>query len=265
MTSRNIFFCSFAKRENCGEEKESFAKHHTTKILPSFSEHEEQLAYHLFFITQLLCSFPNSPTTTTINPAHFHDSTTSPHPTMSFADIMSQQLVEELSKQEYEFEQNSFPEDNIAPSDPEPSDPEVPSSAVSEDNMDDEQLAREMQEAYDAEFAAALASGNAPKEEVPSKVLNASEEDEEELGEYVEFDEMGMPLFHSNRDANGELITKHNPVLSGMRNANKVQLYIEGAGDMDGTLIGNSVYNSLQQKSLQNEKKHKSSTRRTVF
>ena len=220
--------------------KKGIAKH----FLPSFGEDGSRGISFAHNHTSVFTESKKIPK------SHFNNTKYPPRVKMSaFQEIMSQQLIEELNhKNEAQFD---FPIVDEPAESPEPSD------------LDDEQLAREMQETFDAEFAAALASGDPPKDE-GSGVSNESEEDFEDLEDYAEFDSMGMPVYHSNRDENGDLITKHNPVLAGMRNANKIGLYVDGAGDMDGTLVANPVYNSLQQKSLHKEKRQKTSVRRTV-
>mmetsp|Transcript_20508 Transcript_20508/g.32027 ORF Transcript_20508/g.32027 Transcript_20508/m.32027 type:complete len:187 (-) Transcript_20508:34-594(-) len=183
----------------------------------------------------------------------------------AFSEIMSQQLAEELDKQyhldELHFQQEFEVEggEELSPSDS--------NSCLSEDMVEDEdeKMARQMQQAFDAEFAFHLAK-NPASLEMEGREMEEEEQDDSEGDDEldVDFDNFGVPIYLSNRDENGQIITKHNPVLCGMKNANKVALYVDGAGDMDGTLLNNSVYNSLRQKSLQNEKKEKHSVRKTT-
>ena len=118
-----------------------------------------------------------------------------------------------------------------------------------EELTEDERLAREMQQQFDAEFAASLGGQGGKKEKERGH--------DDDMNEYVEFDHMGTPIYHSNRDEDGEVITKHNKVVCGLRNANKIGLFVDGAGDMDGTVVENSAYNDLKKKSIQAEKRNK--------
>ena len=128
-----------------------------------------------------------------------------------------------------------------------------------EELTEDELLARQMQQDYDAEFAASFAEEE--KQSLKRRGLG-EEEGEEDLESIVDFDYSGTPLYHSNRDENGDIITKHNPVLCGMKNANKIGLFVDGAGDMDGTVVENSAYNALKKKSFQSEKEEKKKSKR---
>eukprot|EP00008_Paramoeba_atlantica_P006989 CAMPEP_0201487912 /NCGR_PEP_ID=MMETSP0151_2-20130828/16328_1 /ASSEMBLY_ACC=CAM_ASM_000257 /TAXON_ID=200890 /ORGANISM="Paramoeba atlantica, Strain 621/1 / CCAP 1560/9" /LENGTH=206 /DNA_ID=CAMNT_0047873087 /DNA_START=139 /DNA_END=759 /DNA_ORIENTATION=- len=126
------------------------------------------------------------------------------------------------------------------------SDDQVP-PPLEEELGDDERLALELQKSFDEELAFSLASNKDQREKI-NHALDAVEQgqDEEDEEWYVETNSFGVPV--SNVDSNGELITKHNPILSGMKNANRISLYVDGSGDMDGTVVSNQAYGALRRK-----------------
>ena len=171
----------------------------------------------------------------------------------SLSEIMSEQLIEDMEKVE-DLEKDEDFEKALQES-------EMVSNSPKLEHVDDsdEALARQLQESFDEEYAHSLdakqpvvhGNGKVACVSYSSKGVKSSEsvEDGEDTQDWTNFVRRyrdGTPMLFSNLDENGELITKHNPLVCGMRNANLVEKFVENSGNMDGHVLSNEVIGSLK-------------------
>ncbi len=180
----------------------------------------------------------------------------------SLIDIMSEQLAEDLEK-DADFEKALRESEKYSAVGSEPDHHDV----CEHDDEDDEALARRLQESFDEEYAFSLENAKQPvgsgkvarvscrSEEIDSENVPDGEEDPHEWTNFVRRYRDGTPMLFSNLDQNGEVITKHNPQLCGMRNAKLVEKFVENSGNMDGHVLSNEVIGSLKNNRKMTHKK----------
>ncbi|VDK82375.1 unnamed protein product [Litomosoides sigmodontis] len=176
-------------------------------------------------------------------------------PIVSFAEIMSEELAEQLEEEDADSLDPSIAQYGLSPNE----------LAQCKNDLE---LARKLQEEFDREYEISLKS--AEEKEVGTKIelgferyrpsYDSDYDLEEELSEDDEdFREIAIDLLYSKpkdefppsgymRDASGHLITKHNKEIAERRNSEKVMhLPIDiPTGDVVGEKLSNRVYNKLR-------------------
>ncbi|CAG9535887.1 unnamed protein product [Cercopithifilaria johnstoni] len=176
-------------------------------------------------------------------------------PVVSFAEIMSEELAEQLEEEDANGLDPSIAQYGLSPSE----------LAQCKNDLE---LARKLQEEFDREYEMSLKSAGG--REVGAKIefgferyrpsYDSDYDLEEELSEDDEdLREIAIDLFYSRpkdefpssgymRDASGHLITKHNKEIAERRNSEKVMhLPIDiPTGDVVGEKLSNRVYNRLR-------------------
>jgi hypothetical protein len=179
----------------------------------------------------------------------------------SFAEIMSQQLAEEMmtedNAQQYAFENpDDFAPDVFIPY-------EADWAQVEGEEVDlDELLARELQQMCDHEYASSISSSKITlgsgkvtcgvysqnSNHIIPQLNTAEVEHKDTWKDYVKIGVNGDPVSFSNIDDNGEIITKHNQVLCGLKNANYVERMVTKSGNMEGVVLSNEAIGVLKAK-----------------